>query len=1786
MESPASVTGASRGLSITFVFTLLCTLFCNHVSALGATDTITWGGDNSRTGYQENHKMDPSVVGSAQFGQLFKTLLPGTYNGAAEQIFSQPLVYTTTSDNTQYVYVATTQNNLYKLNAKTGAIVQQRNLHIPFLTADLDGCTDINPLVGVTATGVIDPATETLYLTSKTYVNQDGGNGAQGKPNGRYYLHAINVNDLTERPNFPVDLEGTVARNNPSRSFGAGIHLQRPALLHTGNFIYAGFASHCVQYNFTGWVMGWDMTTGANVERFSMEGAPVPNTTPGGGIWMSGGGISSDDRGSIFFGTGNGYSSQLDIVPVNGRNPPSGLEEAAVHMTINGDGSLNVADFFMPWEKRQLDGADRDLGTTPLEILPDQFSCGNYKRIGVITGKSGKTYFLNLDDLGGYRNGPNNLDNIIGVYQNENSVYSGAGVYPLEGGYIYINVIQYPTHVFKFSCDGTTPSFTKMADSPSNNAYVLGTGHGTVTTLDGQAGTGLLWTTDVAGYNLRIYDAVPVRGLLTQINQFNIPGVTKFSRPVFGDGRAYVGTNQGYIYGFGSPVNSPMNCSTPYDFGVSNLNTQTTAKTVTCTANIATTITNVTLAAANFVISNVPAIPATIAAGGMFSFQAAFLPTSVGSQSSDVVIDTTNGVAGYSVMTPVSLRGTGQSVNALLSVSPPTLAFQGAISGAQVGGVNQSVMFTNQGNSPLTISEIKYSLVSESGPFVAPNVTSSGPKAKAFTFINLPSTIPGNSQVVVTVNFDTTNSGNFGAYLNVLSDGGTKIFNVVGTAGGAPMALVEFQTTDRAGWVPFQSGKNFTFGNVTEQQTRTLRMRITNNGTSSSSRLSLTVSKPPFGVDGIVGASNSVDLTEGTSLAPGENATAALFCSVPKSQWNTDPYVGGAVWTINMDDPNFGKQVIQFDCTAVSEQGGTLQPNGLGYYRYTGCFKENNPGRQLKRQIYSSINNTNDMCLAACSASGNTFCGNQYNRECWTGPNIPVQKVDDANCNFPCTGDVNQICGGNGITKDGSFLSLFADMRYFDGNTSTAPPTGPFVNPGVGGFTSMGCYTEPTGGRALQQQLTPKTKTVANCVAVCDAASYTYAGLEYGGECWCGKTLNSNSLSVAASDCSTTCNDNATEYCGAGGRLNIYQKSGIAPTTLSSTSSTVSSTTTSGTSTSSASSSTTSSMITSGTTTSGSTSSVTTSTASPTGPAIRQLVGNYAFQGCYSEQTTGGRALSSKAYANNSMTLEMCSTFCTGLKYWGVEYGRECYCGSALGSGSTLVADQNDCNFLCPGDKSTYCGAGNRIQLYMLAGAASTSTTSSTSSTSSRSSTSTSRSGTSQTSSTTSQTSDSSTSSGTSQTSSATSGTSQTSSSTSQTSGSSTGSGTSQTSSTTSQSSSSSTSSGPSQTSITTSGTSQTSSTTSQTSGSSTSSGPSQTSSTSSQSSSSSTSSSETLTTSSSTSVSTTSTSTSATPTGPTIVPSTGPYNYMGCYTEATSGRALAAAFFPNNTNTIATCAASCSAYTYFGMEYGRECWCGNSFGVGSVQTKDSDCSMTCGGDKFSYCGAGNRLSVYIKNGTVGAGSSSSSSATSTTSMFFSTSSSLSSTTSSSSRISSSGTSSSASSTSTSSSSSGSSLSSSSTSASSTSISSSSATSSSSTSTTSSSSSITSTTSAKPTPTGPVISSGNANFTYYSCVSEPPTGRLLPSQILNNGTAMTIELCLSTCYNYAYAGVEYGRECWCGNSLNTANYGTQALNVSDSQCNFQCPGNSTEYCGAGGRMSLYWFDSVKAAMTL
>ncbi|KAK3685494.1 hypothetical protein B0T22DRAFT_381071 [Podospora appendiculata] len=250
--------------------------------------------------------------------------------------------------------------------------------------------------------------------------------------------------------------------------------------------------------------------------------------------------------------------------------------------------------------------------------------------------------------------------------------------------------------------------------------------------------------------------------------------------------------------------------------------------------------------------------------------------------------------------------------------------------------------------------------------------------------------------------------------------------------------------------------------------------------------------------------------------------------------------------------------------------------------------------------------------------------------------------------------------------------------------------------------------------------------------------------------------------------------------------------------------------------------------------------------------------------------------------------------------------------------------------------------------------------------------------------------------------------------------------------------------------------------------------------------------------------------STSATPTPtPTATlaqkPTVGSYTLVGCQTEATAGRALASDSYAADSMTLESCAAYCGAYTYFGTEYGRECYCGNTLAVGSTTAPQSDCSMTCAGNPFEYCGAGNRLELY-KLGSSSSMSTSTISPSSTLAI-----------------------------------------------------------------STTRSSTSTSTISSSTLAIKPSVSP----YSFAGCWTEGTGARALSSKSYESATNMTLENCASYCSGYKYFGTEYASQCFCGNTLHAT-----STNASLADCSMTCTGNPYEYCGAGNRLELYVADVV------
>lgn len=98
---------------------------------------------------------------------------------------------------------------------------------------------------------------------------------------------------------------------------------------------------------------------------------------------------------------------------------------------------------------------------------------------------------------------------------------------------------------------------------------------------------------------------------------------------------------------------------------------------------------------------------------------------------------------------------------------------------------------------------------------------------------------------------------------------------------------------------------------------------------------------------------------------------------------------------------------------------------------------------------------------------------------------------------------------------------------------------------------------------------------------------------------------------------------------------------------------------------------------------------------------------------------------------------------------------------------------------------------------------------------------------------------------------------------------------------------------------------------------------------------------------------------------------SVGDWTSHGCYTEGTNVRALSGKTYADDAMTLAACAKFCTGFSYFGVEYARECYCGNSFNAGVTKRPGSECNMVCLGSSCDYCGAGSRLSVYTLGGGV-----------------------------------------------------------------------------------------------------------------------------------------------------------------------------------------------------------------------
>lgn len=311
-----------------------------------------------------------------------------------------------------------------------------------------------------------------------------------------------------------------------------------------------------------------------------------------------------------------------------------------------------------------------------------------------------------------------------------------------------------------------------------------------------------------------------------------------------------------------------------------------------------------------------------------------------------------------------------------------------------------------------------------------------------------------------------------------------------------------------------------------------------------------------------------------------------------------------------------------------------------------------------------------------------------------------------------------------------------------------------------------------------------------------------------------------------------------------------------------------------------------------------------------------------------------------------------------------------------------------------------------------------------------------------------------------------------------------------------------------------------------------------------------------------------------------------------GCFTDISTKRALSSYSTSTNTNTPNACIATCQGkgYSLAGVEYGKECYCANKITVSSSPSTGQpaaagDCSMACSGDSSQTCGAGNRIAIYSYAPPLPTGWSVKGCYTDSTSnralKGYSTTTSSNTPTSCAVTCASKGytyagveysTECYCSNTITTTSATGQLAPSSDCnmacsgnaaqicggSGRITILTSSSGTTTTTTTTTST------TTSATSTPTG---------WSLLGCYQDGPTRALQGKEVTSSSNSPAF--CTSTCAaaGYTLAGVEYGTECYCANTITVS--GTVGTIQPNSGCSMPCAGDSTKSCGGGYLLDLY-----------
>ena len=483
---------------------------------------LTYHNDVARTGQNLTEQILTTANVKTSFGKLFSVSVDGLVDG-------QPLIKSQVTipgmGIHNVLYVVTENDSVYAFDADNGAALW----HVSVLgggevASDKRGCGQVQPIIGITSTPVIDPsagANGTIFVVAMSKTS--------GTSNYFQRIHALDITTGAEQSDSPITVSATYPGTNAA--FDPAQYKERAGLLLLNGQIITSWASHCDEGTYNGWVMAYNENTLVQTSVLDV----TPNGSQG-AFWQAGGGPAADSSGYIYLLSGNGTFDGT----VNGSGFPTSSDFGNGFLKLSNSSGLQVNDFFEPTNTTTESNGDTDLGSGGAMVLPDMVDVnGVTRQLAVGAGKDGNIYLVDRNNLGKW-----NASDNSNAYQFVSGV-TGGGVWAMPAyfnGTLYYGGVNAPLQAWAFS----QARIVTPASSKSSESYAY---PGTTPSISASGtSNGIVWTVEngSSGGVLHAYDATNLANELYNSGASAFSD-NKFMTPTIANGKVYVGTPNGVV---------------------------------------------------------------------------------------------------------------------------------------------------------------------------------------------------------------------------------------------------------------------------------------------------------------------------------------------------------------------------------------------------------------------------------------------------------------------------------------------------------------------------------------------------------------------------------------------------------------------------------------------------------------------------------------------------------------------------------------------------------------------------------------------------------------------------------------------------------------------------------------------------------------------------------------------------------------------------------------------------------------------------------------------------------------------------------------------------------------------------------------------------------------------------------------------------------------------------------------------------------------------------------------